>query len=167
MKMKVTLIAAALVLSACNDSNRYPPVPGVAGQAPTQAPVVVQQDSGNSMLTGLLGAGAGYMLGRSHSAPAATQAVPVTQVVERRTTVVNNHYYGDKKTSASAVASAPTPAVVSPVAAKPASPTPSYKPTTNYPSVYSKPAAPNFSKPASYGGAASYGGSRSSYSGKR
>jgi hypothetical protein len=130
MKKKLLSIAVIMTLSACGSDERpAQPYQQVQQAAPIQqaapyqqAPVVVQQSgsSNDGMLTGgLLGAAAGYMIGKS-STPSVS-----ANVVERHTTIVN-HYEAPAKPAAPVVAAA---APVAPVTAKPVAPAPVAKPS--------------------------------------
>jgi hypothetical protein len=160
MKKKLLSIAVIMTLSACGSDERpAQPYQQVQQAAPIQqaapyqqAPVVVQQSgsSNDGMLTGgLLGAAAGYMIGKS-STPSVS-----ANVVERHTTIVN-HYEAPAKPVAPAVAAtavpvapvAPAPVakpsyapsyVVTPKAAPAPTPKPSYSPSYSAPSRSSAP----------------------------
>jgi len=83
---KIIIITALATLAACGKNPEYN-TPAPAQQAASPQPVVVQQQSDNSLLWAAGAGAAGYMLGKSANNNANTQP----QVVHK--TVVNKQIY--------------------------------------------------------------------------
>ena len=130
---KLSLAVLAIVSMAACDSNHQAGNQPQYQQPAQQAPVVVQQSApDNSLMTGVMAGGLGYMLGKSAGSNQQAQQPQYQPAQQVNKTVVNktvNNYIVAKPPTTQVTVNR---AALSVVSQKPIQPMPSYKPTSNY-----------------------------------